>query len=159
MQSHGEVSEGGLLQYGYHKQHANLPQFKVKLCTLDNELNHFAYPVTHLTVSGNKSDDELYMPIIKQSKAVLSGISGYEKGNLYVGDSKFGSISNRAYVVGGQDYYLMPLSLVQLSQKERDVLIKGSNKAAYFDVLRQEGDQTPLVCTWYSLCQKSATGF
>jgi transposase len=98
MQSHGQVEAGGLLQYGYHKHHADLPQFKVKLCTLDNELNHFAYPVTHLTVSGNTSDDELYIPIIKQSKAVLSGILGYEKGNLYVGDSKFGSIENRAYV-------------------------------------------------------------
>jgi transposase len=138
MQSHGEVTEGGLLQYGYHKQHANLPQFKVKLCTLDNELNHFAYPITHLTVSGNTSDDALYLPIIEQSKAVLRGISGYEKGNLYVGDSKFGSIANRASVVAGEDYYLMPLSLVQLSQKERITLIKGSDKSAYFDVSREE---------------------
>ena len=141
MQSYGKVEEGGILQYGYHKQHANLPQFKVKLCTLDNELTHFAYPVTHLTVSGNTSDDELYIPIMKQSKRVLSGIVGYEKGNLYVGDSKFGSIGNRGYVVGGEDYYLMPLSLVQLSQKERENLIKKSNTSSYLKVLRKKGEE------------------
>jgi transposase len=142
MQSYGAVKEGGLLQHGYHKHHANLPQFKVKLCTLDNELTHFAYPVTHLTVSGNTSDDELYMPIIKQSKAVLKGISGYEKENLYVGDSKFGSIGNRGYVVQGEDYYLTPLSLVQLSQKDRGDLIKSKDKSTYISVLRTEGDET-----------------
>jgi transposase len=141
MQSHGQVEAGGLLQYGYHKHHADLPQFKVKLCTLDNELNHFAYPVTHLTVSGNTSDDELYIPIIKQSKTVLSGILGYEKGNLYVGDSKFGSIENRAYVFKGGDYYLLPLSLVQFSQKEREDLISKSDKTTYIEVIRKEGEE------------------
>jgi transposase len=142
MQSYGEVKEGGLLQHGYHKHHANLPQFKVKLSTLDNELTHFAYPVTHLTVNGNTSDDELYIPIIKQSKAVLNGISGYEKENLYVGDSKFGSIENRGYVVHGEDYYLTPLSFVQLSQKDRGKLIKSRDKSTYISVLRVEGDET-----------------
>ena len=138
MQSHGQVEEGGLLQYGYHKHHADLPQFKVKLCTLDNELNHFAYPITHLTVSGNMSDDELYIPIIKQSKTVLSGISGYEIGNLYVGDSKLGSIGNRSYIVKGLDYYLCPLSLAQLSQKNRNALIKERDKSTYYEVFREE---------------------
>jgi len=38
---------------------------------------------------------------------------------LYVGDSKFGSIENRIYVVDNDDYYLLPLSLVQLSKIER----------------------------------------
>lgn len=154
MQSHGQVEEGGLLQYGYHKHHANLPQFKVKLCALDNELTHFAYPITHLTVSGNTSDDELYIPIIKQSKAVLRGVSGYEKGNLYVGDTKFGSIANRAYVVGGADYYLMPLSLVQLSQKEREDLIKKSDSTTYNKVLRREGEENVEIAQGFEVLQE-----
>jgi transposase len=154
MQSHGQVEAGGLLQYGYHKHHADLPQFKVKLCTLDNELNHFAYPITHLTVSGNTSDDELYIPIIKQSKSVLRGISGYEKGNLYVGDSKFGSLANRGYVVEGEDYYLMPLSLVQLSQKERDILINQSDKSAYSEVIREQDKEKVTIATGFEVFQK-----
>lgn len=36
MQSYGSTKAEGLLQYGYHKHHGNLPQFKVKLCTLGN---------------------------------------------------------------------------------------------------------------------------
>ena len=154
MQSHGAVSEGGLLQHGYHKHHADLPQFKVKLCSLDNELNHFAYPITHLTVSGNTSDDQLYIPIIKQSKSVLSGIKGYQKGNLYVGDSKFGSISNRAYVYHGEDYYLLPLSLVQFSQKEREDLIKKSDKLAYLSVIRQEKEEDNKIAEGFEINQE-----
>jgi transposase len=153
MQSHGSVSEGGLLQYGYHKHHADLPQFKVKLCTLDNELNHFAYPITHLTVSGNRSDDELYIPIIQQSKLVLSGISGYDKGNLYVGDSKLGSVENRAYIDKGEDYYLCPLSLVQLSQKERQDLIKKSKQSAYVEVFRPLVEETIKIAEGFEVSQ------
>lgn len=153
MQSYGKVESGGLLQHGYHKQHADLGQLKIKLCTLDNELNHFAYPVAHLTVSGNKSDDELYISIIKQSKLVLKGISGYERGNLYVGDSKFGSIGNRAYVVQEEDYYLMPLSLVQLSQTERSSLIQKSNKLDYIKVLRQEGKTEVEIAEGFEVLQ------
>lgn len=138
MQHHGAVEEGGLLQYGYHKHHADLPQFKVKLCSLDNELTHSNYPVASMTVSGNRSDDELYIPIIAQSKAVLGSTAGYEEGNLYVGDSKMGSIGNRAYVVSGKDYYLMPLSAVQLSHKERNAQIAASDAALYTDVRREE---------------------
>ncbi len=153
MQSHGEVEVGGLLQYGHHKHHADLPQFKVKLCTLDNELNHFAYPITHLTVSGNTSDDSLYIPIIKQSKSVLSGIKGYEQGNLYVGDSKMGAIGTRGYVHAGSDYYLCPLSLVQLSQKERQKMIKASDKSLYKEVFRQEGEEKVKLATGFETIQ------
>lgn len=153
MQSYGEVKEGGLLQYGYHKHHADLPQFKVKLCTLDNELNHFAYPVTHLTVSGNKSDDELYIPIIKQNKSVLRGIPGYEKGNLYVGDGKFGAIGSRAYVSQSEDYYLLPLSLVQLSEEERRTLIKTSDSSAYYSVFREVGEDKEAIAKGFEVSQ------
>ena len=146
MQSHGRVEEGGLLQYGYSKHHADLPQFKLKLCTLDNELNHFAYPVTHLTVSGELSDDVLYEQILNQSKGVLSGIKGYETGNLYVGDNKFGSIRNRASVVNQSDYYLLPLSLVQLGQKEREEMIKQTPQSDYTVVeLIEENKETVLI--------------
>ena len=153
MQSYGKSEPGGLLQYGYSKQHADLPQFKIKLATLDNELNHFAYPITHLTVSGNKSDDELYLEIIKQSKVVLGSIPTYEKYNLYVGDSKFGAIANRAYVSKSEDYYLMPLSLVQLSKTERQKLIKTSDKSTYQRVEKTEDGETILVAEGFELTQ------
>ncbi|MFK7908357.1 MAG: hypothetical protein AB8B69_24720 [Chitinophagales bacterium] len=146
MQSYGKVSEGGLLQYGYHKHHANLPQFKLKLCTLDNEVNHFAYPICHLSVSGNEADDGLYIPIMEQSKKVLSKLAALSCGNLYVGDKKFGSIGNRLYCFASKDYYLVPLSLVQLSAIQREEIIDKHVVSAYEKVTKQTKDnRTKLV--------------
>lgn len=137
MQSYGNVSKDGLLQYGYHKHHANLPQFKLKLCTLDNEVNHFAYPICHLSVSGNQADDGLYIPVMEQSKKVLSKLAELSCGNLYVGDKKFGSMGNRLYVVASKDYYLLPLSLVQLSATERERIIDKQAVSEYEKVTKE----------------------
>jgi transposase len=147
MQGYGQISADGLLQYGHHKHHANLPQFKIKLCTLDNELNHFGYPLCHTTVSGNTSDDVLYVDAIKNVKLVLKDIPSYESGNLYVGDSKFGSIGNRSYVVRQKDYYLMPLSLIQLSKTKRVEIIQkySTDKKTYTEVYRTEKQEKVLV--------------
>jgi transposase len=55
-QSFGQVVEDGLLQSGYSKQfRRDLPQFKTMLANLGNE----NIPLGSLTVSGDKSDDEL----------------------------------------------------------------------------------------------------
>jgi len=151
MQGYGKVSPDGLLQHGYHKHHANLPQFKLKLCTLDNEVNHFAYPICHLTVNGKTADDELYIAIIKQSKEVLSGVSALQMGNLYVGDSKFGALLNRLFVHKQLDYYLMPLSLVQLPAEQRRAFIDAEPSCN--QVLRQDKDEQKIIATGFEVKQ------
>lgn len=153
MQSYGSVKENGLLQHGYHKQHADLPQFKLKLCTLDNAVNHFAYPICHLVVDGKQADDGLYIPIMAESKKVLSGLKCYKSGNLFVGDSKFGSIGNRGYVVQNEDYYLMPLSLIQLSKTEREELIKESIVGEYKQVLKKKQEEEILIAEGFEVKQ------
>jgi len=154
MQSHGKVKEGGLLQYGYHKHHADLPQFKLKLCTLDNSVNNFAYPICHLTVNGKVADDELYKTIIAKSKEVLEGLPAYAYGNLYVGDSKFGSIANRCYVISKKDYYLMPLSTVQLSLAKRIESIKAYKSTDYQQVFRTEKKKEVLVAEGFEISEQ-----
>ena len=154
MQSHGKVIKNGLLQYGYSKHHADLPQFKLKLCTLDNEVNNFAYPICHLTVNGKVADDELYVAIIEKSKQVLQGLTNYAIGNLYVGDSKFGSLVNRCYVFQHKDYYLMPLSAVQLSLKKRMELIDGSEPSTYHQVFRTEKKKQVLVAEGFEVSEQ-----
>ena len=128
MQSYGQAKESGLLQYGHNKQHQKTPQAKVKLCTLDNDVNHFAHPVCSLTVSGNTADDVLYIPIIEKLLLILAEHSHYAKDNLLVGDKKFGSMENRAFVVNSHNLYLCPLSLVQLDQQTRTEAIKTALK-------------------------------
>lgn len=153
MQSHGKIKPDGLLQYGYHKHHAKLPQFKLKLCTLDNEVNHFAYPVCHLTINGKESDDGLYIPIIKESKKVLSGVPGLQLGNLYVGDSKFGSLQNRLFVFQQLDYYLMPLSLVQLPAAQRKALIDSQEAQSYEQVYKKHKQEDVLMAEGFEVQQ------
>ena len=104
-QSHREA--GGDFQIGYSKQHrADLPQLKTMLATVDP----FAVPLYSLTVAGNEADDGLYLPVIEELHDNLS-----IKHQLFVGDSKMGSIENRAGIHQLGHYYLTPLSKIQCS--------------------------------------------
>ena len=105
-QSFGKIVEDGLLQRGYSKQfRKDLGQFKTMLANLGEE----NIPLASITVSGEKSDDELYVPIIKLGKESLPG-TGY----LWQGDKKMSAIETRFYVESIGDYYLSPLSAVQV---------------------------------------------
>jgi transposase len=105
-QSFGKVVSDGLLQYGYSKQlRADLPQFKTMLANLGDE----NIPLASITVSGEQSDDKLYIPIIDLAKKSLSG-----NGLLWQGDKKMSALATRAHIVGLEDYYLSPLSEVQI---------------------------------------------
>ena len=104
------VTEEGLFQFGHSKDHRpDLPQVKVMLSALDP----MGMPVATQIVPGQRADDGLYIPAIKQVSASLD-----EHGLLYVGDSKMGALATRAYLQNSQDYYLCPLSATQLSKEE-----------------------------------------
>lgn len=101
-----KVVEDGLFQYGHSKHfRKDLPQFKTTLATLADG----SFPLTSITVSGNQADDGLYIPIMKQAKQSLD-----KNGLLWVGDVKISALETRAFVVNNSDYYLSPLSKVQL---------------------------------------------
>jgi transposase len=92
-----------LIRYGHSKdQRPDLAQLKVMLGTLDP----LGAPLVTQVVSGNRADDELYIPAIDQARSVVD-----QKGLLYIGDSKMEALSTRAHLVAGGDYYLTPLSL------------------------------------------------
>jgi len=100
------VTEDGLFQHGHSKDHRpDLPQLKVMISALDP----MGMPVATQVVSGERADDKLYIPAIKQVSASLD-----EHGLLYVGDCKMAALGTRAFIQNSQDYYLCPLSEVQL---------------------------------------------
>src|SRR5713226_2907295 len=100
------VTEEGLFQFGYSKDHRpDLPQLKVMLSALDP----LGLPVATQVVSGERADDPLYIPAIEQVSASLQ-----EHGLLYVGDCKMAALETRAFVQAQQDYYLCPVSNKQL---------------------------------------------
>jgi len=100
------VSEAGLFQFGHSQDHRpDLPQLKVMLSALDP----LGLPLVTQVLPGNRSDDPLYLPVIRQTQRVLG-----RSGLLYVGDAKLLSLDTRAFLQANGDFYLGPLSKVQL---------------------------------------------
>ncbi len=112
-----QVTDEGLFQLGHSKDHRpDLPQLKVLLATLDP----LGLPVATAVLSGERADDPLYLPAIQQVRSTLAG-----RGLLYVGDCKMASLATRAGVQAGGDYYLCPLSAVQLPPEALAALLAG----------------------------------
>jgi transposase len=108
--SYGAVSEDGLLQLGHSKDHRpDLPQLKVMLATLDP----LGMPLATEVLSGQRADDPLYLPAIAQVRASLN-----TPGLLYVGDCKMAALGTRASIQAAGDYYLCPLSALQISAEQ-----------------------------------------
>lgn len=101
-----EVTPEGLFQFGPSKDHRpDLPQVKVMLSTLDP----LGLPIATQVVGGQRADDRLYMPAIREARQGLQ-----RQGLLYVADVKGSARNTRAFVHAGGDYYLVPLGPKQL---------------------------------------------
>jgi transposase len=110
------VTEEGLFQFGHSKDHRpDLPQLKVMMSALDP----LGMPVATQVVSGEKADDKLYIPAIQQVSASLD-----EYGLLYVGDCKMAALATRAFIQYSQDYYLCPLSEVQIPEETLKIYLQ-----------------------------------
>ena len=95
-----EAVEGGMFQFGHSKDDPNLPQIKIMTGSLDP----LGMPLATDVVSGEKTDDRLYAPVISRINSVLK-----KAGVLYVGDCKLSSFENRLHIKGVEGYYLCPL--------------------------------------------------
>jgi len=104
---YGSVTADGLFQFGHSKDHRpDLPQVKVMLSTLDP----LGMPLATTVLPGQRADDPLYIPAISRVRESLG-----RRGLLYIGDCKMGALETRAFTQAGGDFYLCPLSEVQLS--------------------------------------------
>jgi len=114
--SYAEVlSEQGLLQFGHSKNDPERPQFKIAAAILDP----LGLPLATAVVPGNTADDPLYIPAIQAVHQSL-GVGG----RTYVGDTKMGALATRAFVAAGDDFYLCPLSEMQLGWAQRRELLQ-----------------------------------
>ncbi len=108
----GPVTEEGLFQFGYSKdRRPDAPQVKVGLATLDP----LGLPLASVVVPGDRADDPLYVPLIRQARAVVG-----RRGVLYVGDCKMGALATRATVEDGYNYDLCPLAATQAPPETLD---------------------------------------
>ena len=101
--SHHLLSDEGLFQFGHSKDDASLPHLKAMLASLDP----LGMPLATHIVSGEQSDDGLYLPIFEQARQSFD-----TAGLLWVGDCKMGAIATRAQIHHHQHYYLVPLARV-----------------------------------------------
>jgi transposase len=107
------VTEEGLFQFGHSKDHRpDLPRVKVMLSALDP----LGLPVATDIVSGQRADDPLYIPAVTRVWESLG-----RRGLLYIGDCKMGALETRAFLQAGGDYYLCPLSELQLPTEALEV--------------------------------------
>jgi transposase len=109
-------TDGGLFQFGHSKDHRpDLAQIKVPIAALDP----LGMPVVTTVVAGHTADDPLYVPAIAQVQQSLKG-----SGRLFVGDGKMAALETRGYVASTGDFYLCPLSAVQVSAAELQQLLQ-----------------------------------
>jgi transposase len=114
--AYATVSDGGLFQFGHSKDYRpDLPQVKVMQAVLDP----LGMPLATDVVSGERADDPLYMPCIERVQASVG-----RHGLLYVGDCKMASRETRARLMALGDFYLCPLSQVQLAAGEVDTALE-----------------------------------
>ena len=72
-------------------------------------LDPMGMPVATDVVPGQRADEPLYVPAMTRVRASLE-----RRGLLYVGDCKMGALETRAFLHAGGDYYLCPLSALQV---------------------------------------------
>jgi transposase len=100
---HGDDDGGGVIAYGYSKDHRpDLRQFKVLRATLDP----LGMPLLTQLMAGNRSDDGCYVPAYEEAiKSTGTDI-------LVIGDSKMSALATRAHLHGSGSRYLTPLARV-----------------------------------------------
>src|SRR5207244_6822353 len=137
--SYAEINEEGLLQLGHSKDHRpDLPQLKVVLASLDP----LGMPLASEVIAGEHADDPVYVPIIARVREGLQ-----QNGLLYVGDCKMAALLTRASIQAQGDYYLCPLSAVQLSpaQIQQEVEAQQAQGAHVVQVERVD-EQGKITC-------------
>jgi transposase len=100
---HGDDDGGGVIAYGYSKDHRpDLRQFKVLMATLDP----LGMPLLTQLMAGNSSDDGCYVPAYEEAiKSTGTNI-------MVIGDSKMSALATRAHLHSGGSRYLTPLAMV-----------------------------------------------
>ncbi|MFK7979927.1 MAG: transposase [Saprospiraceae bacterium] len=136
-QSHKKAEKDGLFQFGSSKHfNPKLTQFKTMLSTLDTQISGCSYPLCSVTVSGNTSDDVLYIPIIEKSKQSLAATDKL----LIIGDKKMGSKRIRTHIVNDGDYYLTPLTKIQVPTSAiLDLVKEAETELGKIQIIELEG--------------------
>jgi transposase len=150
--SYADINEQGLLQLGHSKDHRpDLPQLKLVLASLDP----LGMPLATEILSGEHADDPVYLPIIAR---VHDGLQ--QNGLLYVGDCKMAALRTRAILQAQGDFYLCPLSAVQILPEQLTGAIEEQRRleARLMQVMRtDEHGESTCIAQGYEMVQRLTT--
>jgi len=140
----------GLFQFGHSKDHRpDLPQVKINLSTLDP----LGLPLTSTIVSGEHADDRLYVAEIQRVQQTVD-----QRGLLYVGDCKMAALPTRAYVQQSGDFYLCPLSGVQVNEATLGRLLApvqaGEQQVTTIERQREQDEHPTAIAVGYEYSQQ-----
>src|SRR5437764_11358693 len=76
-------------------------------------LDPLGMPLVTEALSGERADDPLYLPAIARVRTCLNRV-----GLLDVGDCKMAALATRASIQTAGDYYLCPLSALQVPPEQ-----------------------------------------
>src|SRR5215470_5865257 len=110
-------------------------------------LDLLGLPLATEVLSGERADDPLYLPVIARVRACLNKV-----GLLYVGDVKMGALGTRASIQAAGDFYLCPLSALQVPAERlaQQVAAKRSSRQPLLTVERTGADgQTHCIAHGY----------
>ncbi len=144
------VTAEGLFQFGHSKDHRpDLPQLKISMSVLDP----MGLPLTTTVLAGQSADDPIYIPEIAKARRSIG-----HSGLTYIGDCKMAALETRAEIVAHSDYYLCPLSALQMPTEELDRLLEPvfADKQPLKDIYPQFVDLTEAVP---DLDERIAVGF
>jgi len=99
---HHKVREDGIFRFGHSRDDPALPQIRMMTAAP----GPLGMPPATDTVSGEKADDPLYVPVIRRVASCLG-----KRGLPYVGDCKMCAVATRRYIVSDEvgGHYLCPL--------------------------------------------------
>lgn len=115
--AHHVVDEQGLFQFGHSKDDPRLPQIKLMM----GVASPLGLPIATQVVSGERADDQLYIPVFDQGCRSIE-----TSGLLWVGDCKMAALATRRHIPLRDHYYLMPLPL----SKTHSTLLRESLEAS-----------------------------
>jgi len=108
---HGDDDGGGVIAYGYSKDHRpDLRQFKVLMATLDP----LGMPLLTQLVAGNSSDDGCYVPAYEEAVKTTG------KDIMVIGDSKMSALATRAHLHSGGSRYITSLAMVGNTKEDME---------------------------------------
>lgn len=135
-----EITETGVMQYGYSKDHRpDLPQLKLMAALAEPASQCLAVDL----YAGQRADEGLYVPLYQRVREMLG-----KPGLLYVGDCKMAVLSTRAHIALAGDYYLTRIPRNLYSEEQWQVWVAQREACDNLTLFWEDGESRGAGCEW-----------